>query len=277
MKFVYFGYDFMLGSVEQLRADGHDLVGIFTFPCDNIFNFNTNTHALAESLNIPITESKPTAEDLNSYIAAGVETFFAAGYPYKIPPIDDEQAYGLNLHPSFLPKGRGMMPTPTIIMSAPEAAGITVHKLTPKYDEGDIIDQTPFTLDPFETVDTYAARVALAAPEMITRIFDDIKQYWIMAKPQDKNEVALFPTPDDAMRTIDWNAPLKDIDAKARAFGRYGCLAYIENQHWVIYDHDILKTPHQNSVGHPILPNLHQKIIPVKNGYFIIKRGEILS
>jgi len=267
----------MLGCVEQLCTDGHELIGIFTFPCDNIFNFNTKTHALAKSLNIPITETKATTEDLESYINAGADIFFAAGYPYKIPPIDEEKAYGLNLHPSFLPKGRGMMPTPTIIMSAPEAAGITVHKLTPRYDEGDIIDQTPFTLDSQETVDTYAARVAITAPEMITRIFDDIKQYWLMAKPQNKNEVAIFPTPDDKMRTINWNESLDKIDAKARAFGRYGCLANINNQRWVIYDHDILKISHTNPTGQTALPHLGQHIITAKDGYFIIKSGEILN
>ena len=202
MRFVYFGYDFMLGSVEELKKNGHDLIGIFTFPCDNIFNFNTATHALAKSLNIPITETKARPEDIESYLAAGAEIFFAAGYPYKIPPIDEEKAYGINLHPSFLPKGRGMMPTPTIIMSAPEAAGITIHKITNRYDAGDIIDQTPFTLDPKETVDTYATRVALTAPEMTARVFDDIKQYWMMAKPQNNTDSTIFPTPDDDLSLI---------------------------------------------------------------------------
>ena len=277
MKFIYFGYDFMLGCVEQLCTEGHDLIGIFTFPCDNIFNFNTATHALAQSLNIPITETKVKPEDIDSYIAAGAEIFFAAGYPYKIPPIDEDQAYGINLHPSLLPQGRGMMPTPTIIMNAPEAAGITIHKITNRYDAGDIIDQTPFTLDPKETVDTYATRVALTANEITVRVFDDIKQYWIMAKPQSNAESTIFPTPDDDMRTIDWGRPLEEIDAKARAFGRYGCLAYIESQRWVIYDHDILQITHSDTPGTTALPHLGQKIVATTDGYFIIKSGEILE
>ena len=48
MKFVYFGYDFMLGTVHRLLDDGHELAGIFSFPCDNVFNFNVETTALAK-------------------------------------------------------------------------------------------------------------------------------------------------------------------------------------------------------------------------------------
>ena len=50
MKFVYFGYDMMLGCARRLIADGHQLAGIFTFPCDNVFNFNIETVALARQL-----------------------------------------------------------------------------------------------------------------------------------------------------------------------------------------------------------------------------------
>lgn len=266
----------MLDCVEQLQKDGHKLAGVFTFPCDNIFNFNTNTHSLAQSLNIPITEVKAKPEDIASYITAGIDCFFAAGYPHKIPAIDETKAYGLNLHPSRLPKGRGLMPTPTIIIRAPEAAGMTIHKLTDTYDAGDIIDQTPFTLDPHETVDTYAARIAQTAPEMMSRIFSDIKQYWLMAQPQDESTASTFPVPDDKMRTIHWDMSLEEIDAKARAFGRYGCLAIIDSQQWAIYNYDLLKTEHNEKPGTTVLKHLHQKIICAKDGYFIVKSGEIL-
>ena len=80
MKFVYFGYDFMLGTVHRLLDDGHELAGIFSFPCDNVFNFNVETTALAKKLNVPLNLEKPVAADIENMKEKGAEIFLSAGY-----------------------------------------------------------------------------------------------------------------------------------------------------------------------------------------------------
>lgn len=271
MKFVYFGYDFMLDTVRRLLRDGHELCGIFTFECDNLFNFNTETVKLGLSLKIPVSQNKVDVEAIDKMIALGAECFFAAGYPYKIPPINESKAYGVNLHPSLLPKGRGLMPTPTIIMHAPEAAGLTVHKLSSVIDQGDILDQVPLKLSERETVESYSARIALAAPDVMGKVFEDIGEYWMLSKPQDESEAVTFPVPDDAMRMIDWHDDITMLDKKARAFGRYGCLARIEGQLWVIYDHDVWQENHVQTYGRCVMEQPRHMVIAAKNGYFVIK------
>ncbi len=277
IKFVYFGYDFMLHGVQRLIREGHELVGIFTFECDNIFNFNMQTMALAAANKIPVTTKKPTQHDIEKLITEGAECFFAAGYPYKIPPIEETKAYGINLHPSLLPLGRGLMPTPTIIMHQQNAAGLTAHKITEEFDAGDILDQIPFTLSATETVETYSSRIALAAPDMLSRIFQDIKEYWTLAKPQDNTKASTFPVPDDKMRLIDWNAPLAAIDKVARAFGRFGCLARIQDDLWVVYNHDIWQQDHKYKPGTCVLTQPRQTVIATKGGFFCIKDGQKLN
>ncbi|MCD8497396.1 MAG: hypothetical protein LRZ85_04530 [Alphaproteobacteria bacterium] len=174
MKFVYFGYDFMLPTVQRLIAEGHELLGLLSFECDNVFNFNTACRDFAEHLGIPFTFSKAEPDHITGFIEKGAEVFLAAGYPYKVPPVPEGKAYGINLHPSYLPKGRGIMPTPHIIMGAFEAAGITIHKMTDRFDYGDILLQEKINITPREDVETYSARIALKAPDMLSAVFRDL-------------------------------------------------------------------------------------------------------
>jgi methionyl-tRNA formyltransferase len=139
MKFVFFGYDFMLPSVIRLIEDGHDLIGIMSFECDNVFNFNQSCQELAKAHKIPLIMSRVTEEHIGKFLHDGCECFLSAGYPHKIPHIDESKAYAINIHPTYLPHARGMMPIPRIIMdNISTAAGFTAHKMTQKFDGGDI-------------------------------------------------------------------------------------------------------------------------------------------
>ncbi len=249
MQFAYFGYDFMLGTVHRLRDSGHRLAGIFTFPCDNRFNFNRKTLALAAQAGVPVTQERVLKENMDALMDAGCTCFIAAGYPWKIPPIDETRAYGLNIHPAYLPAGRGIMPLPYIILGNREAAGLTIHKLSPAFDTGDILWQEPIDLAPQETVDSLSGRIAAAAPGALATLMADLPRYWREAKPQDNGRSSWFPPPDDAMRTLDFTGSIADADRVARAFGSYGCLAAFENSLWSVYSHGIRAETHTLSPG----------------------------
>lgn len=267
MKFVYCGYDFMIGTVERLIEDGHELTGIFSFPCDNVFNFNKRCEELAQRYDLPFTTDRITSEDIGRLISGGTQCFFAGGYPYKIPPIDETRAFGINLHPSRLPKGRGIMPTPYILLGATDAAGFTIHKLTPDFDAGDIVYQKAFTLTPQETVETYSARIALHAPGALSQIFADFKRYWQGATPQNRDEAGYFPMPDDKMRTIAWDSNIEEISTLSRAFGRFGVIAAFDNALWVVYNLNVWPEQHSAAPGTVMLALSREILIAAKNGF----------
>ena len=171
MKFVYFGYDFMLPSVLRLREEGHVLMAIFSFDCDGIFNFNNGCRTLCQEMGVPFILSPADEFHIGGLLERGVECFLAAGYPYKIPPVDETRAYAVNVHPSRLPLARGLMPVPWIIMNnLKKAAGLTAHKMTATFDGGDILLQSKFALDRHETVETYCAKIAMRASGLIAAL-----------------------------------------------------------------------------------------------------------
>ncbi len=274
MKFVYLGYDFMLGTARRLVAGGHELAGIFTFPCDNVFNFNIETVALAKKLDLFISFEKPGKKDIELLREKGAQAFIAAGYLYKIP--DVAPAYGLNIHPSLLPRGRGLMPLPYILLDHPDAAGFTIHKLADEMDGGDILYQEALPLAADETVETLSGRMAAQAPEALLKVMADLPGAWKTATPQNEAEILRFPPPDDRMRLLDWNLPLERLDKIARAFGHFGSLADFDGSLWAVYAHEIKTHNHGHAPG-TVISTGDDIAIAARGGLFILKKFEKIS
>ena len=267
----------MLGMVDRLIADGHELAGIFSFQCDNVFNFNSQSKELAEELDIPFSIGKPLPMDIKVFTDQGTQVFLAAGYPHKIPHIDEDYAYGLNLHPSLLPQGRGLMPTPTIIINSPDICGFTIHKLTQIFDDGDILIQKPINLTDQDDVETLSARIAMAAPEAISKVFKNLPSMWQNAWPQDKNKASTFPVPDDQMRLLDWNKPVSRIMKTGKAFGRFGCLARVNGKLLGVYNFNVWEEHHNQKPGNIVCVLSREIVIAASDGYVCLKEFQELS
>lgn len=278
MKFVYFGYDFMLDSVLRLIREGHTLLAVYSFECDNIFNFNARTQALAQELEIPFTTNKPLPMDIDIFLRQGAEVFLAAGYPYKIPPIlDTVGVYGLNFHPSLLPKGRGLMPTPHIIMHHPEVSGVTIHRLSEKFDDGAILMQKALPLSDQDDVETLSARIALCAPDMISDCFAGLPALWANASPQNSAEASHFPPPDESMRTLSWKDSVALNEKKGRAFGRYGCLARLNGQLYAVYNFKGWVEPHSYRPGTIACELSREIVVAVADGFLCLKELQAIN
>ncbi|MCB1562950.1 MAG: hypothetical protein KDJ75_05185 [Alphaproteobacteria bacterium] len=272
MKFVFFGYDFMLPCIRRLQAEGHELVGLMGFECDNIFNFNTGCQELARSCGAPFILSPAQDIHIEDFLDRGAEVFFAAGYPFKIPPIDEARAFALNLHPAFLPKARGIMPVPHIIMNEDqEAAGLSLHKMTQKFDQGAILSRQDFALSPRETVETYSAKVAIRAPDMIARAFADLPALWENAQAQNEEDASYYPPPGDDMRMMDWSKSVAEIDKTGRAFGRFGALAAFDGMLWAVYGYDFWEEAHSLIPGTIAARMSREIVIAAKDGFICLK------
>ena len=53
----------------------------------------------------------------------------------------DEKLPMVNIHPALPPKGRGAWPMPVTLLEGLRESGITIHKMTDGFDEGDILPQ----------------------------------------------------------------------------------------------------------------------------------------
>jgi phosphoribosylglycinamide formyltransferase-1 len=65
----------------------------------------------------------------------------------------------LNIHPSLLPKYKGLHTHARALEAGDAEAGCTVHLVTPALDDGPILGQARVPVQPGDTPDTLAARV----------------------------------------------------------------------------------------------------------------------
>ena len=282
MKIAFFGYDYTLDIAQRLMGDGHEIVHIHTFPCDNVFSSNLQIKEFAKHFGIPCTEVRAEKDHLESMAATGCTLFLCAGYPFKIPEIEHPDAKAINLHPSLLPRVRGVMPLPYIIMKEPKAAGYTIHKLTWEFDKGDILYQEAVPIDEHTDIETLSARIAVRAPMMISEIVENIDTYWNKATPQDDSNASVYMKPGDKMRQLDWNDTADITAKKGRAFGRFGTLAMIANnagdtQKLGVFNLSTWMEKHAHEPGKLIRSSDREIIVAIKDGYACLKEFHVLQ
>ncbi|MDP9422212.1 MAG: phosphoribosylglycinamide formyltransferase [Pseudomonadota bacterium] len=120
---------------------------------------------------------------------AGVDLVALAGFMRIIP--DDFLARWegriINIHPSLLPKHKGLGTHQACLTAGDKCSGATVHLVTPDLDSGDILGQIEVAVLPNDTPETLAERVLIAEHQLYPRV---VSQYlgrtrdfdWITSK-----------------------------------------------------------------------------------------------
>jgi formyltetrahydrofolate-dependent phosphoribosylglycinamide formyltransferase len=76
----------------------------------------------------------------------------------------------LNIHPSLLPKYKGLHTHAQAIDNRDTHAGCSVHLVTSELDDGPVLGQTPVAVLPGDTPETLAARVLIAEHQLYSRV-----------------------------------------------------------------------------------------------------------
>ena len=84
----------------------------------------------------------------------------------------------INIHPALLPKygGKGMYGNKVhqaVIMSGDQQTGITIHYVNDHYDEGEIIFQDSFEIQPDDTAESIAQRVHKLEYKHFPRVIEE--------------------------------------------------------------------------------------------------------
>jgi phosphoribosylglycinamide formyltransferase-1 len=92
---------------------------------------------------------------------AGVEIIALAGFMRVLTPwfVNKWQGRMVNIHPSLLPKYKGLDTHQRALDAGDTEAGCTVHWVSPGVDDGEIIQQDSLPILPGDTADSLAARL----------------------------------------------------------------------------------------------------------------------
>lgn len=102
----------------------------------------------------------------------GAEYVALAGYMRILTPefVSKWEGRMLNIHPSLLPRYKGLHTHAQAISNGDSHAGCSVHLVTAELDDGPVLGQTRVAVLPSDTPDSLAARVLIAEHQLYSRV-----------------------------------------------------------------------------------------------------------
>jgi formyltetrahydrofolate-dependent phosphoribosylglycinamide formyltransferase len=107
----------------------------------------------------------------NALTTSGAECIALAGF-MRILPTEFVEAWAakiVNIHPSLLPKYKGLHTHERALEAGDTVAGCSVHIVTPELDDGPVLGQIEVSVLPGDTPDSLAARVLIAEHQLYPR------------------------------------------------------------------------------------------------------------
>ncbi len=219
MRIAYFGGDMFYACMELLMEKGHEIIALYTNPPDaDEYDYIKNVCRQGKKFDIPILYSKPTNDDIKALQQKGCDMIFSAGYRHKIPPWQGGSIrYGANVHPSLLPEGGGPMPLPLVIVKGLKKTGVTLHKLSQKWDEGDIILQEKIILQGNENIEGLLQESQAIARKLLRRFLDSPEKCWDDAFPQIHKPGDYWPMAHPDSLIVDYHKNVEIVEKYLRA------------------------------------------------------------
>lgn len=244
---------------------GWEPVKLYTQPLDNRLDFNRDVVAHAQRLGIDIQISSIVQHDLEDLAGRGCEALIVAEHGALIPDWSPYLSYAINFHAAPLPEGRGPYPMARAIYEGRKEWAVTCHKISGRFDRGDILDAETFPLATDECHDSMDIKIQFAARRLAERVIKDFAGLWSAAKPQGKG--SYWHRYSDEDRTIDFSSSVETILRLVRAFGPLETIAVVKGGNIYIERASGWTEMHSHEPGTLIHINRGSLVFAVADGF----------
>ena len=176
---------------------------------------------LAELHGIPtITPDNPNVPEVVGQITALQPDFYFSFYyreMLKAPLLAIPKRGALNMHGSLLPKYRGRVPVNWAIIRGETETGATLHYMTEKPDNGDIVAQQAVPILPNDTAHEVFQKVTVAAEMALNDVLPSLLAGKAQAVKQDLSKGAYFGGRKAEDGIINWSQSALEIHNLVRA------------------------------------------------------------
>lgn len=208
--------------LSVLLAHGIDVKLVVTHrdnPDENIWF--ESVAELAGLHGIPvITPDNPNTPEVIAQVRELAPDFFFSFYyreMLKAELLAIPEQGALNMHGSLLPKYRGRVPVNWAIIKGERETGSTLHYMTEKPDNGDIVAQQAVPILPNDTALDVFKKVTVAAEMALDCVLPDLLAGRAQAVKQDLSLGAYFGGRCAKDGVIDWSQSAQDIHNLVRA------------------------------------------------------------
>jgi UDP-4-amino-4-deoxy-L-arabinose formyltransferase/UDP-glucuronic acid dehydrogenase (UDP-4-keto-hexauronic acid decarboxylating) len=229
-------------GIKALIENGFEIAAVFTHKNDPNENIWFDSVAeLASSHGIPVY----SPENINHPIWVkkieniAPDILFSFYYRNMIGStiLNIPSAGGLNLHGSLLPKYRGRCPINWVLVNGETETGVTLHYMTPRADDGDIVSQKKIPISETDTARILHDKAAKAASDMLGDILPAILKGTAPRRPQDHFKATYFGGRGPEDGRIDWNQDARSVRNLVRAVTRPypGSFAHMGNRKCIFW------------------------------------------
>ncbi len=125
---------------------------------------------------------------------------------------------GINVHSSLLPKYRGAAPIAWAIYHGETETGVTIIRMSPRMDAGEMLAQENEPIHPDDTAGTLEPRLATLGVRLALQVLDQIKAGTERGISQDAALVTKAPKLTKELGLIDFTKTADQVARQIRAF-----------------------------------------------------------
>src|SRR2546430_2672921 len=177
--------------------------------------------ALELGLRVAQPDKMKDNEEFRSQIASlKPDAIIVVGYGRLIPQwmIDLPSLGNINLHGSLLPQYRGAAPIQWAIACGETVTGVTTMKIDSGLDTGDILLQKNIPIEPTDTAETLAPRMATIGADLMSDTLHGLGAGTVHPTRQDNSKESLAPILKKEDGEIDFHRSAEEIYNRLRGF-----------------------------------------------------------
>jgi methionyl-tRNA formyltransferase len=215
-------------TFEALFATPHQVVGLVTQPDGPQGHVRGSTRrigpgmkGIAEKHGVPVfqPESINTPEGIAALQGLRPDLLVVAAYGQILSPevLSVPPLGGINVHASLLPKYRGAAPIAWAIYHGETRTGVTIIKMSPSLDAGDMLAQEALDIGLTETAGELETRLAPLGARLAAQVIEQIAAGTVHGIKQDKTLATKAPKLKKEHGLIDWGRSAAQVCNHVRA------------------------------------------------------------
>ena len=244
MKAVVLAYNNIgCEGIKALLGNGFEIQAVFTHKDDPNENIWFQSVAeLASEKGIPLYAPANINHPLWVAKIRKMNPDFIFSFYYRDmvrKDILDIPAKGcINLHGSLLPKYRGRCPLNWAVINGEKETGVTLHYMTEKPDNGDILAQEKFAIGANDTAKDVHMNATRAAAKLLKAALPKLRKGTLKAVKQDEKKASYFGgrKPEDG--AIDWGKTASEVRNLVRGVTRPypGAFSFLGEKKYIFWD-----------------------------------------
>lgn len=233
MRVVFMGTpEFAVPVLEKLVTGRYEIAAVYTQP-DSVAGRGRSEvlpavkrAALAHGLTVMQPGRLRGTEAITEIAKIRPEVIVVAAYAQKLPKaVLDIPIFGcVNIHPSLLPKHRGVSPVPAAILSGDSFTGVSVMLMDEGWDTGPVLSRAQVPISKRDTAGSLMDKLSLIGAQLLLDVLPQLAGGKLVPHPQNAEGVTYSGIICKEDGEIDWHLLAVDIWRRIRAYQPWpGC------------------------------------------------------